>query len=83
MNGSQRPIVQGVRRIAGKAAFWSSGIDDYRQLDPVDDVDIFRKELELIREYGDIDLPPNTVKCVKHSRVTDFLHCQGYTLTNR
>jgi hypothetical protein len=83
MNASRRPIVQGLRRIAGRSAFWSSTLDDYRRLDPVDDVDIFRKELELIAEHGDIDLPPNTVKCVSHTRMTDFLHCQGYNLSNR
>jgi hypothetical protein len=83
MKASQRPVVQGMRRLAAKSAFWSSTLDDYRMLDPVDDVDLFKKELEAISAFGDIDLPPNTVKCVKHTRQTDFLHCHGYTLTNR
>jgi hypothetical protein len=83
MNGSQRPIVQGIRRIASKSAFWASSLYDRRQLDPDEDMEMFEKELELIRQHGDVELPPSTVKCLKHTNLTDFLHCDGFTLTNR
>lgn len=62
MQGSRRPVVQMARRLAAYTAHCDPTLTEFdfeTEAEASFDDDLFKLELELMRDRGEIDLPPN------------------------
>lgn len=94
MHASKEPLKQLSGRLAAIATYWNPHMDDFHLLDPDLDSEIFQKELDLMSQLGDIDLPPCTVKKLVEGKPAGLsagadnipkktLVCEGFSLTNK
>lgn len=74
-----------VKRLSMMATYYKGdGFDDASAGTDKGDSDImFARELELIKKYGTLDLPPSAVLRFRDTGRTKRLECAGFVLTDR